>query len=127
MCDENKGEDIIALDVARLCGFTDYILLITGLSTTHLRAMSEMASIELKKTGELPLGVEGERSDGWILMDYGDIVIHFFLEETRTHYGLKRLWGDAPLLEWQDAVAASEASVADEASVVDETSDAVEA
>ena len=112
LCDENKGEDIAALHVDSLCGFTDYIILITGLSTTHLRAMSEMTSIEMKKAGLLPLGVEGERSDGWILMDYGDIVIHFFLEETRNHYGLERLWGDAPVLDWQEADVASDTAEA---------------
>jgi ribosome-associated protein len=107
LCDERKGDDIAILNVAELSGFTDYLILVTGTSSTHLRAMAETCSVELKKSRILPLGVEGERSTGWLLMDYGDVVVHLFIAETRQYYGLERLWGDAESLEWRSGLPAA--------------------
>ena len=90
-----------------MCSYTDYLLLVTGASSTHLRAMSEKFVTDLKQEGVYPLGKEGEQSSGWMLIDYGDVVAHLFLEETRDYYSLGRLWGDAPRLEWQQAKAAT--------------------
>lgn len=86
-----------------LCSFTDYMILVTGLSTTHLRAMVESISVEMKNNNVRALGVEGGKtaSSAWILMDYGDVVVHLFQAEPRKYYNLERLWGDAPREPWE--------------------------
>jgi len=101
LCDAHKGQDIEILKVGDLCSFTDYMVLISGLSTTHLRALAEIHRVELKKLGVHSIGVEGGGDANWILTDYGDVVAHVFLNETRRYYNLERLWGDATRLEWR--------------------------
>jgi len=76
----------------------------TGLSLTHMRATTENLAREMKQDGLRPLGLEGFEPPGpWVLADYGDVVVHLFLEETRKYYNLERLWGDAPRLAWQES------------------------
>lgn len=104
LCDERKGEDIAVLHVEPLCSFTDYLVIVTGTSANHLRALSQSFVPELKGRGLLPLGAEGEQTGGWLLIDYGDVVVHLFLAESRAYYALERLWGDATETVWsQDA------------------------
>ena len=93
------------LDIHHQCSFTDCIVLITGMSNTHLRAMLSVIAQDLKKSGSTLLGMEGCDGSSWLLMDYGDVVVHLFLEETRDYYNIERLWGDGRLVEWEaDAV-----------------------
>ena len=95
ICDEQKGQDIAVLKVGDICSFTDYLVVATGLSDTHVRSLCETVNVALKKDDEFPLGIEGgDPSSGWVLMDYGDVVVHLFLAERRLYYNLERLWGD---------------------------------
>ncbi|MDH5528292.1 MAG: ribosome silencing factor [Nitrospirota bacterium] len=97
--DSKKGTDIVALHVTELTSIADYFVLITGGSTTHVNALFEAVDEAMSHAGREPLHVEGRGEANWILMDYGDVVVHIFLDEARGFYGLERLWGDAPKLD----------------------------
>jgi ribosome-associated protein len=93
---DHKALDLIVLDVQDLSSVADYFLLCSGRSTTHLDTIADAIRAALKATGVRPLHAEGTARSGWLLLDYGDVLVHVFLEETRAYYSLERLWGDAP-------------------------------
>ena len=95
---EKTAMDVMVLDVQRLSSVTDYFLVCSGKSTTHVQTISEAIREGLKAQGVRPLHAEGVAESGWVLLDYGDVLVHIFLEDTRLYYALERLWGDAPLL-----------------------------
>jgi ribosome-associated protein len=95
---DKKALDLVVLDVQSISNVTDYFLVCSGRSTTHLKTISEAIREELKAAGVRPLHAEGMAESGWILLDYGDVLMHVFLEDTRAYYALERLWGDAPAL-----------------------------
>ena len=93
---DKKAIDIVVLDVQGLSGVTDYFVVCSGRSTTHLQSISDAILAELKAVGVRPAHAEGRAGSGWVLLDYGDVLVHMFLEDTREYYALERLWGDAP-------------------------------
>jgi ribosome-associated protein len=93
---EKKAVGLAVLDVQGVSTVTDYFLLCSGKSTTHVRTISDAIRQELKADGIRPLHTEGQPESGWVLLDYGDVLVHVFLEDTRAYYALERLWGDAP-------------------------------
>ncbi len=95
---DKKALDLQVLDLQGISGVADFFLICSGSSTTQLEAIVEAVRHALKVEGVRPRHSEGTRESGWLLLDYGDIVMHIFLEETREFYALERLWGDAPLL-----------------------------
>ncbi|PYM23577.1 MAG: ribosome silencing factor [Candidatus Rokuibacteriota bacterium] len=90
--------DLTVLDVQRVSSVTDYFLVCSGRSAPHVKTIAEAIREELKTEGVRPLHAEGQPESGWVLLDYGDVLMHVFLEDTRAYYALERLWGDAPLL-----------------------------
>ncbi|MBE0467592.1 MAG: ribosome silencing factor [Candidatus Desulforudis sp.] len=97
---EAKGSDILVLDIQNLTVVSDYFVLVSGRSTTHVKACAEHIREQLHdELGVKALRVEGFREGHWVLLDYGDVVIHVFLESERAFYNLERLWGDAPVVE----------------------------
>jgi ribosome-associated protein len=81
-----------------LCGFCDYILIAHGNSDRQVQALADRIDKDVTtKLRRKPLGVEGRKEGQWILMDYGDVVVHLFLEELRSFYALESMWHDAPL------------------------------
>jgi ribosome-associated protein len=95
---EKKAVNVVVLDVQGLSSVTDYFLVCNGKSTTHIQTISDAIRDGLKGMGVRPLHAEGIPESGWILLDYGDVLMHVFLEDTRLYYALERLWGDAPTL-----------------------------
>jgi len=93
---DKRATDLVVLDVQGLSSVTDYFLVCSGKSTTHMETITDAIRAELKSDGVRPLHAEGVAESGWILLDYGDVLMHVFLEETRVYYALERLWGDAP-------------------------------
>jgi len=91
LIDEKKGQDIIIFDLKGLSPITDYFVICTGLSEIHNRTIAE-SLIEYEK----PAHTEGFESGNWVLIDFIDVIVHVFSDETRQFYGLGRLWGDAP-------------------------------
>jgi ribosome-associated protein len=96
---DKKAFQIVGLEVADLTSYTDSILICSGASDRQVAAIADSVRQQLEETGKRPLHVEGERRSDWVLLDYGDFVIHVFTEERRTYYGLDGLWGDAPKLD----------------------------
>jgi len=95
--DEVKGTDIRVLDVRRLTDVTDFMVIATGRSDRHVKAMADRVVATAKTRGHAPLGVEGEREAEWVLVDLTDVVVHIMQPETRKLYQLERLWADAAL------------------------------
>jgi len=99
---ENRGRDILILDVRRLTAIFDYFVVATGTSRRQIHAMSEEIDHALQdQLGDRRLGVEGYDESRWILLDYGDVVIHLFDDETRAYYALEDLWAQAKRLPWR--------------------------
>lgn len=93
---ENRGRDIVILDMRDVTPVFDYFVLATGTSRRQLHAMSEEIDHKLQdEMGDRRIGVEGYQDSRWILLDYGDVVIHLFDSEAREYYGLEDLWCDA--------------------------------
>ena len=96
---EKKAKDIVILDVRGLSSFTDYMIICSGSSDRQVQAIASSIEESLKKFRILPIGIEGEKSGKWVLMDYGDVIIHIFYEPTREFYDIERLWSDAPRIK----------------------------
>jgi ribosome-associated protein len=100
---DKRAGDLVVLDVQRVSSVTDYFLICSGKSTTHLETITEAIRAELRGEGVNVLHAEGVAESGWVLLDYGDVLMHVFLEDTRTYYSLERLWGDSPTLTLDDS------------------------
>ncbi len=98
---EKKGLDILLLDVADLLAITDVFVIVTGTSRPHVQTLAEFVEEKLKGVGRRPLREEGRAEAEWVLLDFGDFVLHVFQPEQRDYYGLERLWSDAPTVDWQ--------------------------
>lgn len=92
--DKHKAGHIRVIEVGDLTSIADAFVIAEGTSSTQVRALADYAEEELKQQGIAPLRTEGYRSQGWIVLDYGDVVAHIFHRETRAFYDLERLWKD---------------------------------
>jgi ribosome-associated protein len=92
---DTKAEDVRVRFVGPVADFTDYFLLASGASERQVQAIADRIEERLRERGLRPLHVEGYAAGQWVLLDYGDVVAHVFLDERRRHYGLERLWADA--------------------------------
>ena len=101
---KKKAKDLIILNVKELSSFTDYFIICSGTSDRQVQAIAASIQEILKEYGILPLGVEGERLGKWVLIDYGDVIIHVFYEPIREFYDIERLWSDAPCMKVDDEV-----------------------
>ena len=102
-----KGEDTVILDVGRVLAITDAFVITSAPNDRLVRAIADDVEEAVKVAGgPAPLRVEGLREGQWVLMDYGDFVVHVFVEEMRRFYDLERLWADAPRLAWEEIIPA---------------------
>jgi ribosome-associated protein len=96
VADENRGRDIVILDMHGLTSVFDYFVIASGSSVRQLHAISDEIEQVVKSTlGDRKLGREGYTEGGWVLIDYGDVVVHLFDDKSRDYYGLEDLWSDA--------------------------------
>lgn len=96
---DKQASDVLVLDLCPLHAFTDFFVLLTGTSPPHLDALAEEIEKALGQGGRFPLHREGDARSGWMVLDYGDVVVHIFLEEKRAYYRLEERWkGAVPLL-----------------------------
>ena len=94
--DNKKAENLVVLDVRRLSSVTDYFVIATGTSQPHLRAIVEEIHSKLRDEHELrPTRTDGMASGSWVVLDYFDVIVHVMHTDTRKHYDLEGLWGDA--------------------------------
>jgi ribosome-associated protein len=94
-----KAIDTVVLDLGGLTIIADYFVICSGESTTQVKAIAESIEKEIGSRGGKLLGIEGLDYSHWVLLDYGDVIVHVFQRETREYYGLERLWMDAKLLD----------------------------
>ncbi len=100
------GEDTVIIEVGAVLAITDAFVITSGRNTRQVKTIAEEVEERLKAEGGIkPLRVEGLGDSQWVLLDYGDLVIHVFLDETRAYYDLERLWSDAPRVAWEDEAA----------------------
>lgn len=90
--DDNKAQDVHVLDVRKLTSLADTMIIASGTSTRHVKALSDHVWEAAKAAGFKPLGVEGERESDWVLTDFGGVIVHVMLPATRAFYDLERLW-----------------------------------
>jgi len=93
---EKKAEDVVVLDLRGVSGYTDFLVIGSGSSDRQLEAIADGVEKELTTHGHRVIGSEGQRGGRWVLLDFGDVVVHVFHAEERTHYDLEGLWADAP-------------------------------
>ena len=94
--DSKQGEDIVALDVSEPLPLTDVFVLVTGRNERNVQAIAAEVEEKLIEAGAKPLRREGRAEGRWILIDFGDVIVHIFHEEERLFYSLERLWKDCP-------------------------------
>ena len=92
-----KGIQINSLDVRELTDVMDYLVIASGSSNRHVKSLADNAAVDAKKQGVRPLGVEGMNGAEWVLVDFGDVVLHVMLPATRDFYDLERLWSAPPI------------------------------
>ena len=97
---DRKAEGVTLLDLRPVKGATDFFIIASGRSDTHVSAIADHVVDEFRKAGIRPFGVEGMRAGRWVLVDYVDFVIHVFHPAARDFYQLERLWGDVPTREF---------------------------
>lgn len=91
-----KAKDVVELDVAELTDVTDTLVIASGTSNRHVKSLALHVASEAKSRGIMPLGVEGEDQGEWVLVDFGDIVVHVMMPAMRDFYDLEKLWSKAP-------------------------------
>jgi len=100
--DDNRGKDILLLDLRQSTPLVDFFVIVTASSRRLSHAIASEIDQSMKKLGEAKLGLEGSEEGRWTLIDYGDFVVHIFSPEDRTYYALEEIWGDAPHLDWRE-------------------------
>ena len=99
-----QATDPLVLQVGSILAITDAFVITSGTNVRQVRTIAEEVEAQVARaSGRKPLRTEGLDSAGWVLIDYGDFVVHVFLDEVRRYYDLERLWADAPRIPWDDA------------------------
>ena len=96
--EEKKGEDIVLMDIHELADFADYFVICSGTSDRMLRALADSVVEQVEKTTQQRGRLEGEPQDGWLLIDFGDVVVHLFAPDRRSYYRLEELWGRGKII-----------------------------
>ena len=108
---DKKGDEIVVLDVGDILSIAEVFVLVSASNTRLVRSIVDEVELALKLSDdESPRSVEGLDDATWVLMDYGDVIVHVFLAETRAFYDLDRLWADAPSIEWESFAPLAEPS-----------------
>jgi ribosome-associated protein len=101
IAEDNKGKDILVLDMRGITPLYDFFVIITGASRRQIHTLAEEIDAALAAEGEKRLSIAGYQASRWVVQDYGDIVVHVFDKEARAYYALEDLWADAPRIDWQ--------------------------
>lgn len=96
---EKKAEELRVIDISEISPIADYFIIATGTNTNQLQSMVDAVDEKLTDAGHRTKQIEGNRSSSWILMDYGDIIVHLFSKEDRLFYNLERIWTDGKKIE----------------------------
>ena len=99
---KKKGLDIQVIEISDVSVLADYMVIATGTSSTHVKALADEVEYQLDEAGFSVSHIEGHRGNGWILLDYIDIIVHIFDDDSREYYDLERLWEDGTVIEFDD-------------------------
>lgn len=94
--EDKKGQDVVSLEVSQLTPMTDYMVIVTGRSSTHIKSLADDVIVAVKQAGEPIRGTEGREQSEWVLVDLGSVLVHIMLAATRSHYSLEDLWNFKP-------------------------------
>lgn len=97
--EDAKAQDVVSLDVRKMTDVADYMIVASGTSTRHVASMADKVADKLRGLGRKPLGIEGQDIGEWVLIDYGDVVVHLMRPQTRDFYNLEKLWSVPPLAD----------------------------
>ena len=104
--DSKLGRDIVVLEVAEVLALCGWFVIASGANDRQVKAICDEVELQVNQAGgPKPKRIEGLTDRQWVLMDYGDVVVHIFQQEQREFYDLERLWADVPRLDWQDPAA----------------------
>ena len=107
IADAEHGSDVLVLEVGDVLGVTEYFVIVSASNRRLVRALADEIEVQTRQqTGRSPLRSEGVRENQWVLVDYGDVVVHVFLAEVREFYEIERLYTDVPKVDWSDAATA---------------------
>ncbi|MCP9494597.1 MAG: ribosome silencing factor [Pyrinomonadaceae bacterium MAG19_C2-C3] len=123
VAEEKKAQDIIALNLQPVASFTDFFIIASGANQRQVQAIADDVILRLKKMGTRVVRVEGYQTGEWVLLDYGDFVMHIFEAKARQFFDLERLWRDAPRVRLEPAKVA-EAGVRSTTSLADKSGEA---
>lgn len=98
---DNRGRDIVVLELKNLVEWVDYVVVASGSSRRQMAAIADEIEKAMRDLGDQKKGTEGYESGTWIVLDYEDLIIHIFNDEKRDYYQLEHLWEDAPQVVWQ--------------------------
>jgi ribosome silencing factor RsfS/YbeB/iojap len=99
---DRQGRDIVIIDIMEKSSFADYFVIATGSSERMINALAEYVDDKSAAEGRFTKNIEGRNGSGWVLMDYGDVVINIFSEENRHKYDLEKIWSDCEIINWED-------------------------
>lgn len=102
--EEKKGEDIKVIDIHDVSVIADYFIIASGSNQNQVQAMVDNVEEKLGRAGFEPKQIEGTKNSSWILMDYGDLIVHVFDEENRLFYDLERIWRDGKVLDAEEFI-----------------------
>jgi ribosome-associated protein len=102
---DRKAEDLQVFDLRGMTTYTDFLVVCSGTSDRQVQAIAEGIEVELKAENSRPIGTEGYTEGQWVLLDYGDVIVHVFYQHVRDFYDLEGLWSDAPRLSIPAATA----------------------
>jgi ribosome-associated protein len=103
VADDKQGTDTLVLEVGAVLAITDFFVITSATNTRQVRTLADEIEKKLKEVGVAPPRQEGRSDLTWVLLDYGDLVVHVFLEETRRFYDIERLYRDVPVIDWRRA------------------------
>jgi ribosome-associated protein len=107
IADNQHGSDVLVLAVGDVLGVTEYFVIVSASNRRLVRTLVDEIEVQTRElTGRSPLRNEGVREQQWVLVDYGDVIVHVFLAEVREYYEIERLYTDVPKVDWTDAASA---------------------
>ncbi len=96
MASDKKAENVVIIDVTKISGIADFIIICTGMTPVQRKAIQRNIEEEMEKLGYIPRGIEGKEGTGWTILDYNDVIIHVFSPRAREFYGLEELFNNVP-------------------------------
>ncbi|MFR7990204.1 MAG: ribosome silencing factor [Anaerovoracaceae bacterium] len=100
--DGKKAQDIVVIDIQEKSSFADYLVIASGGSERQVLTLADEVEEQLAKEGLLVRNIEGKNGSGWILMDFGDVIVNVFTKEVREKYNIEKVWGDCSFLDLED-------------------------